>query len=91
LIKDTLPNEVLYYDYPGAPLRTSIYSGLLTSVPSTYGLYNYEAMTAAGLWVGYAKDLCRFLVSVDKFTTKPNFLTTATIDSMLKTYSKWPA
>lgn len=91
LLVDTMPNEVTYYDYSGAPLRTSIYTGIPASVPATYGLYNYSAMTPAGGWVASAKDLCRFLVAIDRYTTKPDFWNPITIDTMLKTYSTWPA
>lgn len=41
-------------------------------------------MDAHGGWVSSAEDLCKFLVSVDRFTTKPDILTTATIDTMIK-------
>jgi len=83
LFADKLPMEVSYYDYPGAPLMPSIYTGIPNSVPAQYGGYNWEVMTAAGGWVASAGDLCKFLVAVDKFTTKPDILLSSTIDTML--------
>lgn len=91
LQKDTMPNEVCYYDYAGAPLEKSIYTGIAASVPATYGWYNYKAMTPAGGWVASTQDLCRFLVAIDRYSTKPDFWLPKTIDTMLKTYSTWPA
>jgi CubicO group peptidase (beta-lactamase class C family) len=80
---DILPNEVTYYDYPGAPLANSVYDNT-TQVPWPYAGFNVEFMDAHGGWVSSAEDLCKFLVSVDRFTTKPDILTTATIDTMIK-------
>lgn len=89
LQKDTLPNEVSYYNYAGAPLGTSIYTGIPNSVPTPYGVYNYEIMTPAGGWVAAAQDLCKLLVAVDKFTTKPDMLLPATIDTMTRSLPTW--
>ncbi len=80
---DILPNEVTYYDYPFAPLASSVYDNS-TQVPWPYAGFNIEYMDAHGGWVSSAEDLCKFLVSVDRFTTKPDILTTATIDTMIK-------
>ena len=82
LMINQLPNEVNYYDYPGAPDALSVYDNT-TSVPWPYGGFNIEAMGANGEWTASAEDLCRFLVSVDGFPTKPDFLLPATIDTMV--------
>ena len=80
---DILPNEVTYYDYPGAPFASSVYDNT-TQVPWPYAGFNVEFMDAHGGWVSSAEDLCKFLVSIDRFTSKPDILTTATIDTMIK-------
>ncbi|MBE0639722.1 MAG: serine hydrolase [Bacteroidales bacterium] len=90
LLQDTLPGEVTYYDYPGAPLMTSIYTGIPNSVPAQYGGYNWEIMTAAGGWVASAHDLCKWLIAVDRFPTKPDILLPATIDTMTAPSINWP-
>lgn len=90
LKQNKYPNEVSYYDYPGAPLMTSIFTGIPNSAPATYGGYNYEAMTAAGGWVASAGDLCKLLVAVDRYNTKPDFLKPATIDTMVRNSINWP-
>lgn len=90
LQKDSLPNEVSYYDYDNAPLMRSIYTGVLNSVPAQYGGYNWEIMTAAGGWVATAHDLCKLLITVDKFTTKPDILLPETIDKMTQPSKNWP-
>ncbi len=89
--KDKLPREVAYYDYAGAPLSTSIVTGIPNSVPAQYGGYNWEVMTAAGGWVASAKDLCKLLVATDRYTTKPDILLPSTIDTMTKSSKQWPA
>jgi len=84
LFENKYSNEVTYYDYPGAPLSASIYTGIPNSVPAQYGGYNWEIMTPAGGWVASALDLCRLLVAVDRFTAKPDILLPTTIDSMTR-------
>ncbi len=86
---DILPNEVTYYDYPGAPMANSVYDNS-TQVTWPYAGFNIEYMDAHGGWVSSAEDLCKFLVSVDRFNTKPDILTTATIDTMIKPSSTDP-
>lgn len=89
LLQDTLSGEVIYYDYPGAPLMTSIYTGIPNSVPAQYGGYNWEIMTPAGGWVASAHDLCKLLVAVDRFPTKPDILLPSTIDTMTRPSVNW--
>lgn len=83
LLNDQLPNEVNYYDYPGAPFAYSVYDNA-SVVPWPYGGFNIEAMDAHGGWVGSAADLCKFMVAIDKFATKPDILLPATIDTLTK-------
>lgn len=91
LKEDKYPNEVSYHDYPGAPLATSIFTGIPNSVPAQYGGYNWEIITPAGGWVASAKDLCRMLVAVDRFVTKPDILLNETIEMMVQPSINWPA
>ena len=80
---DLLPNEVHYYDYAGAPLAYSVYDNT-SLVPWQYGGFNVEFMDSHGGWVATSEELCKLLVSIDRFSTKPDILTTATIDTMIK-------
>lgn len=54
-----------------------------TYVPWEYGGFNIEAMDAHGGWISTARDLVRILLAVDNFNTKPDILTSATINSMV--------
>lgn len=83
LLSGQLPNEVQYYDYPGAPSAYSIYNNI-TLVPWQYGGFNLEAMDAHGGWIASCEDLCKLLVAIDRFTTKPDILLPATIDTFIK-------
>ena len=82
LLVDKLPNEVNYYDYATASYVPSVYDNPLM-VPRPYGGFNIEGLDAAGGWVGSAEDLCKILCAVDRFTTVPDMLLPATIDTMI--------
>ncbi len=81
LVNEQLPMEVNYYDYPGAPFASSVYDNV-SNVPWPYGGFNLEPMDAHGAWVASAGDLCRLLVAVDGFPSKPDILQSGTIDIM---------
>lgn len=81
LLNKQLPREVNYYDYPNAPYASSVYDNI-TPVPWTYGGFNIEAMDAHGAWVASAEDLCKLLVAIDGFSTKPDILLPTTINTM---------
>jgi CubicO group peptidase (beta-lactamase class C family) len=83
LLIDRFPNEVHYYDYPGAPLLPSVFDSSIL-VPIQYGAYHMEASAATGGWVASAQDLCKLLCAVDKFPTKPDILLPATITTMVQ-------
>lgn len=83
LESNRLPNEVHYYDYPGAALAKSVYNNT-DKVPFPYGGYNLEYMDAHGGWISNAEDLTRFICAIDRFSSFPDFLEKATIDSMVK-------
>ena len=83
LLIDQFPNEVNYYDYPGAPLVSSIFDNTIM-VPMQYGGFNMEASVATGAWIASAQDLCKLLCAVDLFPTKPDILLPATINTMVQ-------
>ncbi|CAN5630571.1 hypothetical protein BH11BAC1_BH11BAC1_20470 [soil metagenome] len=83
LLANQLPNEVNYYDFPGALLTNSVYDNV-TQVPWPYAGFNIEAMDAHGGWVASGEDMCRLLCAIDKFTTRPDILLPATIDTMIQ-------
>ena len=84
LLINKLPNEVHYYDYPGAPLVPSIFDSTIL-VPRQYGGdFSIESSKACGGWVASAQDLCKLLCAVDKFSTRPDILSTATINTMVQ-------
>ena len=78
----SLPGEVKYYDYPGAPLVPSIY-GTGSNVPRPDGGFNVEAMDAHGGWVASTIDYLRFVLSVDASNDRPDILAGSTINLMI--------
>jgi len=78
----SLPGEVKYYDFPGAPLGPSIY-GTGTQVPRPDGGFHLEAMAAHGGWVASTVDYLRFVLSVDAMNDPPDILTEATTSLMI--------
>ncbi len=85
-----LPNEVTYYDYPGAPYVRSIYDNT-TLVPAPYGFFNIEGIDAEGGWVASAVELCKFLGAIDKFPSRPDILLSRTIDTMVRPFPVYPS
>jgi CubicO group peptidase (beta-lactamase class C family) len=53
------PYEVAYYDYPGAPLASSVFPPLGAPVPAPYGAFSIELSEAAGGWISSSIDLVR--------------------------------
>jgi CubicO group peptidase (beta-lactamase class C family) len=70
-------------EYPPSGFQTLSVYGTGEILPTEYGTWNIEAFDAHGGWVATASDLIRVLVSVDKFTTKPDILLPSTIDVMI--------
>ncbi|MFM7544438.1 MAG: serine hydrolase [Ignavibacteria bacterium] len=89
LLVNQLPNEVNYYDYSGAPLAYSVYNNS-TLVPWPYGGFNVEFMDSSGGWVASCQDLLKLVCAFDRFNSRPDILTTATIDTMTKPSSHDP-
>ena len=82
LLINAFPNEVQYYDYPDAPLVSSIFDNNIM-VPMQYGGTDMEAKKASGGWVASAQDLCKLICAVDKFSSRPDILSQATITTMV--------
>ena len=89
LLENQLPNEVNYYDYSGAPLAYSVYNNS-TLVPWPYGGFNVEFMDSHGGWVASSQDLLKLVCAFDRFDSRPDILTAATIDTMTKPSSHNP-
>jgi len=53
-----------------------------TYVPWEYGGFNIEAMDAHGGWISTSSDLVRILLAVDNFNTKPDILSSSSINIM---------
>jgi CubicO group peptidase (beta-lactamase class C family) len=84
LLIDQFPNEVHYYDYPGAPLVPSLLDPTIL-VPRQYGgTFSMEISKACGGWIASAQDLCKLLCAVDKFSSRPDILSQATISTMVQ-------
>jgi CubicO group peptidase (beta-lactamase class C family) len=79
-----LPYEVKYYEPLGAPLKPSIYNPDI-QVPSSNGGNDIEALGGAGAWVATAPDLMRLLLAIDGFQSRPDFLSSESIDFMTDT------
>jgi N-acyl-D-amino-acid deacylase len=60
LLSGRLPDEVKYYDYPGAPLVSSAFPPVGAMVPEVYGGFSTELMLANGGWIADTMDLLRY-------------------------------
>lgn len=81
-LQDRLPNEVRYYDFPGAPLTRSVVDGSLVNRP--YGEFYLEAHTANGGLVASAPDLVRFVVGLEGLRGQPPLLSRETLAEMFR-------
>ncbi len=79
---DALPGEVVYYDYPGASLATSVFPEETSPVEWPYGGFYLEAMDSHGAWLASAVDLLRFLVHIDGRTSVADTLNADSINAM---------
>ncbi len=57
LLSDRLPNEVVYYDYPNAPLAPSVFPPIGSQVPYPYGGWSNQLILANGGWISTPMDL----------------------------------
>jgi len=65
LLSGRLPDEVTYYDYPGAPLASSVEPPVGSQVPYPYGGYSCTLQLANGCWVSSTMDLLRFADNIN--------------------------
>jgi CubicO group peptidase (beta-lactamase class C family) len=75
------PFEVTYYEPSDIVLKPSIY-GTGELVTPSYGGNDIEALGGCGAWLATAPDLMRFLLAVDGFPSRPDFLTAQSISYM---------
>ncbi len=78
LLADKQEREV---EYNASNSTLSCY-GNGQSVPWQYGGWNLEAMNAHGGWIATAADLTKLILAVDKYSTFPDILTSASITTM---------
>jgi CubicO group peptidase (beta-lactamase class C family) len=77
---DKKKNEVTYYDRPQAELVPSYLKK--GNVQAPYGGFNITAMDAHGGWIASASDLLKFALAVDGRSSRPDVLSSSSIDSM---------
>jgi N-acyl-D-amino-acid deacylase len=75
------PDEVHYYDYPGAQPVESVFPNITKHVPDPYGGFYLEDMDSHGGWIASAVDIARFAASVDG-SIPPSFISPAMIREM---------
>lgn len=71
LLADRLPDEVRYYDYPGAPPAASVFPPVGAPVPAPYGGFSLELMAANGGWMASTMDLLRYVDTLNGQLTPP--------------------
>ena len=65
-LEERMEDEVRYYDYPSAPLATSLLPNASGPVPRPYGGFNVkESRDASGGWIASPIDLLRFVSGVE--------------------------
>jgi len=79
LLADKRPREA---EYQGNGYTAPSCYGTGENVPWEYGGWNLEAMDAHGGWIATARDLVRLLSAVDGFATRPDLLSSSSIQSM---------
>lgn len=62
---ETAPNEVHYYDYPGAPEITGMPGLVDRPIAAPYGYFYLEGMDAFGSLIGTPVDYLKFLLAID--------------------------
>jgi N-acyl-D-amino-acid deacylase len=78
-----IPGEVLYYDYPGAPLVDSLIPGEVGEVTEPYsGIVALESIDSAGGWIASAIDLVRLVTMLDGWGV-PTILTPDSVQQMV--------
>jgi CubicO group peptidase (beta-lactamase class C family) len=80
---DAREEEMTYYDYPGAPLTTSIFPGAPSPAPWPYGGFSMQAMKAHGGWIASPIDFLRVARGVDIYAPEAPLLSSASLAAML--------
>lgn len=76
--------EVMYYDYPDAPLKPSVFPWPPSSVPQPYGGdFSLEQYQGAGAWVSSTIDVLRLVNSLDS-PAPLSILTAASFQAMIQ-------
>jgi N-acyl-D-amino-acid deacylase len=83
LRSDVAPEEVTYYDYPNAPLYSSIFPSVPGPVPATYGAVNLQAGAACGGWIASPVDMLRFAGGIDAYVGSPSLISSSSLSQML--------
>jgi CubicO group peptidase (beta-lactamase class C family) len=77
------PDEVRYYDYPGAPLVNSLMPGVSGEVSEPYsGILPMESIDSAGAWIASAIDIVRIFTMLDG-KRPPAVLSAESIEQMV--------
>lgn len=79
--EERLPDEVAYYDHPGAELRPDI-NGSGNKVPRPYGGTDVRLLGAAGGWIASPVELLRLVLSLDGMASVPDILSEESICQM---------
>jgi len=78
-----MPEEVRYYDYPGAPLVDSLMPGVSGKVTEPYsGIIALESIDSAGGWIASPIDLVRIFTMLDGWGA-PSILSPDSIRQMV--------
>jgi len=83
LRSQAIPEEVTYYDYPNAPLATSIFPSVPGPVPAPYGALNLQAGEACGGWIASPVDMLRFAGGIDTYVGPPSLISSSILSQML--------
>ena len=81
-----MPGEVLYYDYPGAPLVDSLMPDVPGKVSEPYsGIVALESIDSAGAWIASPIDLVRIVTMLDGWGV-PALLSPESVQQMVTPY-----
>lgn len=80
LLQDKMEREV---EYEGNGYTNLSAFGGGQQVPWEYGGWVLKAMSAHGGWIATARDLVQLVLAVDGFSSKPDILTSGTINQMV--------
>ena len=81
LLADRKPFEVTYYEPRDATKKPSIYNPS-EMCDACYGGNDITTLGSAGGWIATAPDLLRLLLAIDGFNTKPDILSSESIELM---------